>query len=88
MLRDLAGLLGVQSSYTDFYGNVHEVPDATLHALIQSMGYRLKDQAAAERLARRLEKRAPLEPVYFVDAATPHNDCVSFAPDAALDPHA
>lgn len=71
MLRELAGLLGVQSSYTDFYGNLHEVPDATLHALIQSMGYRIKDDTAIARLTRRLEKRAALDSVYIVDAATP-----------------
>jgi (1->4)-alpha-D-glucan 1-alpha-D-glucosylmutase len=71
MLHDLAGLLGIQSSYSDFYGNVHEVPDSTLRALMQSMGHRVRDEAAAERLTRRLEKRAALDSVYLVSAVTP-----------------
>lgn len=71
MLRELAVLLGIQDSYTDFYGNVHHVPDSTLHALMRSMGHDIKSGGDAGDLLRRLHDEPPLEPVYVVSAPEP-----------------
>jgi len=71
MLRELAGLLGIQSSYTDFYGNDHEVPHSTLRALLHAMGYDVNDDADAARFLRRRQRRPALDPVYVVDASAP-----------------
>ncbi|HEY1727480.1 MAG TPA: 4-alpha-glucanotransferase [Candidatus Baltobacteraceae bacterium] len=72
MLRELAQLLGIQGSYTDFYGRVHEASETTLHALAATMGYRVKSDADAARFLRRLKRPASLDSVYVLDANAPH----------------
>jgi len=71
MLRELAQLLGIQSSYVDFYGNVHEVPESTVRALVATMGYDVKSDTDAARYLRRLQRRPSLDGVYVVDANAP-----------------
>lgn len=71
MLRELARLLGIESSFTDFYGNVHEVPESTLQALMRAMGYEVKDDNDAARFLRRFERPPALDNLYVLNSDAP-----------------
>ena len=71
MVRELAQLLGIQSSYVDFYGNVHDVPESTLQALMLAMGHEVRNDADARRLLTRLQRSPALDSVYVLDGSAP-----------------
>lgn len=72
MITELARLLGIESSYTDFYGRVHAVPESSLLALIAAMGYSVAGDADAAEVEQHLRReRGALEPVYVVRASAP-----------------
>ena len=47
MIEELARHLGIESHYTDFYGNAHTVPRSSLTALAVAIGYPVHDDAEA-----------------------------------------
>ena len=72
MIEELARHLGVESRYTDFYGNEHIVPRESLAALSAAMGYAVTgDDDAARVLSRLRSQDANLQPVYVVSASSP-----------------
>lgn len=72
MIEELARHLGIESHYTDFYGNAHTVPRSSLTALAAAMGYPVHDDAeAAETLHRLRELQKGLQSVYVTAADSP-----------------
>jgi (1->4)-alpha-D-glucan 1-alpha-D-glucosylmutase len=76
VIADLARLVGIESRYTDFYGAVHDLPEALLSTMLQAMGYPVASDADARACLRRLrESQGPLEPVYVIREARPTLEC-------------
>lgn len=72
MIEELARHLGIESHYTDFYGNDHTVPRTSLAALAAAMGYPVSDDAeAAETLIRLRDLQEGLQSVYVTPADFP-----------------
>ena len=72
-LEQLARLVGIETQYTDTFGQPHDVADETLLALIDAFGLTADPAVARRELAER-QRGAPLgvRPVHFVDAEAAH----------------
>jgi (1->4)-alpha-D-glucan 1-alpha-D-glucosylmutase len=72
VIEELARHLGIESRYTDFYGNAHAVPRSSLAALAQAMGYPVQDDdEAGETLMRLRDLQEGLQSVYVTPADFP-----------------
>lgn len=76
-LLQLAGLLGIETQYTDALGQTHEVTDETLLALITAFGLS-PDARQARRELEEHERQTPLglAGVYLVHAENPRPELV------------
>jgi 4-alpha-glucanotransferase len=67
MIPELARLVGIGLSYTDFYGNLRTVSGQAVIAMLQALGYPVAtDAEAAEAIERIRTADSALQPVYVV----------------------
>ena len=81
-LEQLARLVGIETQYTDTFGQTHDVADETLLALIDAFGLTADPAVARRELAER-QQHAPLgvRRVHFIDSKADHPELALHLPE-------